>query len=147
MAAFGFVKKYSYYLVFFVSLLSMLGSLYFSEVMKFTPCLLCWYQRIAMYPIVLISFLGALLKDTKASIYMIALSVIGTVIALYHNLMYYKIIPQTISPCEIGASCFEKYINWFGFITIPLLSLLAFVFIDFVLLLKLLSKNENKENE
>lgn len=131
------VLKYGLYVAWFQALISMIGSLVFSEFMKFAPCLLCWYQRIAMYPLVLILAIGISRKDKNVVWYALPLSIIGTVIAVYHNLMYYKIIPQEIAPCEIGASCFTKYIDWFGFITIPLLALIAFVIIDVILYLYL----------
>lgn len=114
---------------FLVSVIAMAGSLFFSEVMKLPPCVLCWYQRICMYPLVLIFGL-ALLKDTKDSfIYGLLLSLVGLGIAIYHNLLYYKLIPDSITPCTEGVSCTSKQIEWLGFITIPLLSLLAFLII------------------
>lgn len=139
------IKKYGLYFAWFQAVISAAGSLIFSEVMGFAPCLLCWYQRIAMYPLVVILAVGIVLKDKKVSLYALPLSIIGTIIALYHNLMYYKIIPQTIAPCEIGASCFTRYIEWMGFITIPLLSLIAFMIINVLLYLDLKSNNSKKD--
>ena len=109
-----------------VALVSTLGSLFFSEVMKFPPCLLCWYQRICMYPLVLL-FLVGMFPVSKAVVkYSLPLILSGWVIAVYHNLLYYKILPESAAPCVQGISCTTAHIEWLGFITIPFLSLSAF---------------------
>jgi len=79
-----------------------------------------------MIPILAI---GIYLKDKKLPFYVLPLSVSGLFIAIYHNLLYYKILPESATPCLLGVSCTTKYIEWFGFITIPLLSLIAFLII------------------
>ena len=115
--------------IFAVSLAGMLGSLYFSEVMNFAPCMLCWYQRIALYPIVFISFIALVRKDIAARVYVLPLAIAGFLIALYQNFLIWGLIPESLKPCVEGVSCTTKYIEWFGFITIPFLSLVAFGFI------------------
>ena len=105
------------------------GSLFLSDVMGFPPCKLCWYQRIAMYPLVILLYIAILKKDKKIAVYTLSLAIIGWGIALYHNLLYYKILPDSIKPCELGISCTTKYIEWFGFVTIPLLAFIAFTII------------------
>ena len=104
---------------------SALGSLFFSHVMGFPPCVLCWYQRIALFPLVLILPMGLFPLDAKAAKFGLPLTVAGLLTAVYHNLLYVGIIPKSIQPCAQGVSCTEKYIEFFGFISIPLLSLLA----------------------
>lgn len=115
-----------FYLGFLQALTATMGSLFFSEVMRLPPCSLCWYQRIAMYPLVIILGISAIRRDGAAKIYGLPLAIAGFMIALYHNLLYYKIIPDSITPCTSGISCTSKQIEWFGFITIPLLSIVAF---------------------
>ncbi len=122
-------KEYFLYAAFLIALTSTLGSLFFSEVMKWTPCVLCWYQRIAMYPLVPILGIGILVKDTKVYQYVLPLSIVGLLIGIYHNLLYYHLIPESIQPCIQGISCTTKFIEWLGFITIPFLSLVSFVMI------------------
>lgn len=107
--------------------LAMAGSLFFSEVMKLPPCVLCWYQRIALYPIVFLAVVGILNKDKKLYTYVLPLSLVGLVISVYHNLLYWKILPESISPCTLGISCTSKFFEWFGFVTIPFLGLVAFI--------------------
>ena len=111
------------------------GSLYFSEVMKFSPCILCWYQRIAMYPLVVILTAGVLLRERRLSLYVLPLSLIGLAIATYHTLLYYGVIPEEIGPCTGGIPCNARFINWFGFVSIPLLSLIAFTVITLAMIL------------
>ena len=117
------------YLAWFVSLTSALGSLFFSEVMKLLPCVLCWYQRIELYPLVAIFTVGVLQRDQKLGRYAWPFVLFGLLTAIYHNLIYYHFIPESISPCTQGASCAERQIEWLGSVSIPLLSLLAFLFI------------------
>ncbi len=128
------MSKNILYIAWVQSLIAMMGSLYFSEVMKLPPCVLCWYQRILMYPLTLLIAVGILRKDKGIYQYVLPLSITGLMISIYHNLLYYKIIPESIKPCTMGVSCTAKQIEWFGFITIPLLSLTAFAIITGVML-------------
>lgn len=118
-----------------IAAVSTLGSLFFSEVMKLPPCILCWYQRICMYPLVVLFLTGLFSVDKGVLKYSFPLVFIGWGIAVYHNLLYYHILPESASPCVQGISCTTVQINWLGFITIPLLSLTAFTLIAFILIL------------
>lgn len=126
---FPWFKKYLLHVAFAQAFVAMMGSLYFSEIMKLPPCVLCWYQRIAMYPLVVILIVGILRRDEKVWQYALPLSLTGLGISIYHNLLYWKIIPESITPCMLGISCTTKFFEWFGFITIPFLSLVAFTII------------------
>lgn len=123
------VKKYILYIAWVQSIIATCGSLFFSEVMKLPPCVLCWYQRILMYPMVFIIAVGILRRDKGIYQYVLPLSLTGLVIAIYHNLLYYGFIPESIQPCRLGISCTTRQIEWLGFITIPLMSLTAFAVI------------------
>lgn len=127
-----------------ISCVATLGSLFFSEIMKLPPCILCWYQRICMYPLALILLTGVLSFDRKIVKYSAPLALTGWIIAVYHNLLYYKILPESISPCVRGISCTTVQINWAGFITIPLLSLAAFTFILVILFITQRKLNREK---
>jgi disulfide bond formation protein DsbB len=112
-----------------VSLIATGGSLFFSEVMKFIPCELCWYQRILMYPLVILLGVATARKDYSLSLYALIMSVLGGSISLYHYL-----IQKVPALNELGNSCgiipcHTDYINWLGFITIPFLALVAFIMI------------------
>ena len=117
------------YIAWILSVLATAGSLFFSEIMGLPPCVLCWHQRIAMYPLVIVLGVGILFKDTKVALYSLPLAVMGLGVAIYHNLLYYNIIPESIAPCTSGISCTTRQLEWLGFITIPLLSLVAFILI------------------
>lgn len=124
------------------SFVAMLGSLYFSEVMKYEPCELCWYQRIFMYPIVFILGLAVIKKDVNAAKYSLLLSIIGGGISLYHYaIQKVNFLSETAPACG-RVPCTGMYINGFGFITIPFLALIAFIII-FVTSLMIIKGKDN----
>ena len=118
-----------------IAVVSTLGSLFFSEVMGFAPCVLCWYQRIAMYPLVLILPAGMFPFDRNIVRYAAPLSVLGLLLAAFHLLLVAGYIPESIKPCVQGVPCTEVQIEWFGFVTIPLLSGVSFLLITVLLIL------------
>lgn len=126
--------KYVLYLAWITAIASTAGSLIFSEILGYTPCILCWYQRIAMYPLVVIIAIGIILKDKKLAFYALPLSIVGGVIALLQYLLQLGVLTEASFPCRVGVSCTTKYVNYFGFVTIPFLSLIAFIFINICLL-------------
>jgi disulfide bond formation protein DsbB len=101
-------------------------SLYFSEIAGYVPCFLCWYQRILMYPLVIVLGVGILRRERKLYQYVLPFTIIGGLIALFHVLLYYGVFKESAATCRAGISCTTKYIEYFGFLTIPLLSLIAF---------------------
>ena len=127
-------KQNSLYVAWTTTLMATAGSLYFSNVLGFPPCVLCWYQRICLYPLVVIIGVGIWRKNPDLPLYVLPLSLIGLLISAYHNLLYYKIIPESLAPCTAGISCTTKFIEYYGFVTIPFLSLCAFLIINVCLL-------------
>lgn len=117
----------------FVALLAMLGSLYLSDVIGFVPCLLCWYQRIAMYPLVLVLGMGMLTRDPRVWRYAIPLPVVGFLIAAYHVALQYQPALDVVS-CDASAPCTGRYLAAFGFVSIPVLAGAAFLLIGALLL-------------
>lgn len=124
-----FLKDNSLYIGLVISLSGLLGSLYFSEIMGLAPCLLCWYQRIALYPLVAIFAVGIAKRDNQAWSYAGPLIVAGGLLAAYHVAMVQGLISEPLVSCSLGVSCAQITWNLFGFITIPFLSLLAFLFL------------------
>ncbi len=102
-----------------------LGALFFSEIMQLPPCALCWYQRIFMFPLVLILPIGLFPLDRKVVRYALPLAVLGWPFAVFHMLLVTGVIPEKLEPCVQGVPCSERVIDWFGFVTIPLLSVVA----------------------
>lgn len=119
------------YVAWLQAIIATSGSLFFSEVLHWAPCVLCWYQRILMYPLAAILAVGILRKDKGIYYYVLPLSITGWLVAFYHNLLQWGIITV---PCTVGVSCVTRYAGWFGFITIPLLSLAAFTVINICML-------------
>lgn len=134
------------YLAWIIALVATVGSLFFSEVMQLPPCVLCWYQRIAMYPLIVIIGAGISMRDgSRLKYYALPLALIGLAISIYHNLLYYGILPESITPCTQGVSCTSRQIEWLGFITIPLMALTAFVGVSLCLWFYKTEKTENLE--
>lgn len=113
--------------------IATLGSLFFSEVMGVPICSLCWYQRVAMYPLVLILGIGLLPYDPKVLRYATVFAGLGWLIALFHVLLVAGIIPKGAQPCIQGVPCSETHISLLGFLNIPMLSLLTFTVIGLLL--------------
>ncbi|MBW2420410.1 MAG: disulfide bond formation protein B [Deltaproteobacteria bacterium] len=103
-----------------------LGSLFFSEVMELPPCSLCWVQRIFMFPLCIILLLGLFPFDPQVVRYALPLAAIGAAVALYHLLLQAGLIPESAAPCRQGVSCSDAQVEIFGFVSIPMLSLLVF---------------------
>ena len=118
-----------------IAAISTVSSLFLSEVALFPPCKLCWYQRIFMYPQVVVLGVGLLYNDTKAKIMALALSIIGALIAIYHILVQF--FPASFKCSDEVANCALKSFTYYGFITIPVMSLTAFMAIILVLLFSL----------
>ena len=132
------------FLSFITASIATLGSLFFSEIMEFIPCSMCWYQRIFMYPLVIIFLINMLYPDDKIVKYAMPIVLVGWSFSIYHNLLMFEIIPESIVPCVQGVPCSTEYINWFGFITIPFLSFIAY---SVILILLLLIKKGISSNE
>ena len=122
------------FLAWLVAAVSTLGALFLGEVMNLPTCVLCWYQRIFMFPLALILPFGLFPLDAKVVRYALALAVPGWAIAVFHQLLVAGVIPARITPCVQGVPCTETVIEWFGFVTIPLLSIGAFSIIIALLL-------------
>jgi disulfide bond formation protein DsbB len=114
------------YGAWFLALASLLGSLYFSQVKHVDPCILCWYQRVLMYPLVFVLAVGIVRKDANVPYYVIPLSTVGALVAFYHSLLQWGVLSEALAPCKIGVSCVTKYSVGLSWITIPFLSFLAF---------------------
>jgi len=126
--------KYGPYVALAIALASLVGSLYFSEIAGIVPCVLCWYQRICMYPLIVIIAVGIYRQDKQMSFYALPLSIIGAIIALYQNLLVWNVISESLAPCVSGVSCVTQVWTVFGFITIPFLSLISFILITWLML-------------
>jgi disulfide bond formation protein DsbB len=116
-----------------VAAMATLGALFMSEIMGFAPCVLCWWQRIFMFPLVLVLALGLFPFDPKVLRYALPLATMGLLVAGFHVLLTMGIVPETLAPCRDGVPCKTLQIEWFGFVTIPLLSFFAFLVLNLLL--------------
>ena len=127
------IKEYAIPTALIIAVVGLFGSLYFSEVKHFLPCVLCWYQRIALYPLVLIFTIGLATRDQGVWRYALPLSIISLGISIYQLLLVYGVITAA-SSCSVGVSCVAITWSLFGFITIPLLAFLEAFIITILLI-------------
>lgn len=122
------------------ALIATLGSLYFSEVLHYIPCTLCWYQRIFMYPLTIILGIAVYRNDLVIYKYVLPISIIGMLISGYHTVLQKVPYLQQFEMCTTGVPCSKDYLNWLGFITIPLMAFVAFTIITICLFIVSRSK-------
>jgi disulfide bond formation protein DsbB len=130
------VEGYALWLAFVVAAIATGGSLFLSEIAHFVPCELCWYQRICMYPLSIVTLLAALFDDPRTARYLLPLPVVGAGVSVYHLLVENRVVGES-NTCSISApgGCGVKWINEFGYMTIPTLALTAFVLVFAFLLM------------
>ncbi len=117
-----------------IATVGVLGSLFYSEIVKFAPCSLCWYQRIGLFPLAILFTQGLLSYDRSVVRFSLPLAAFGWLAAAFHNLLYAGIIPERLSPCSQGVPCTNVYPKLFGIFSIPMLSLLTFTMLVVLLL-------------
>ncbi|MGE3960377.1 MAG: disulfide oxidoreductase [Dehalococcoidia bacterium] len=113
------------WLSFAIAGIAMAGSLYYSEVADFVPCLFCWYQRIAMYPLAVVLLVAAVTRDDRVGKYVIPIAVIGLALSVYHYQL--QVFPEQGGACAEGVPCSARYVEQFGFISIPFMAGCGFV--------------------
>jgi disulfide bond formation protein DsbB len=119
-------KKIGLYIAFGQTVIATVGSLFFSEILKLTPCALCWLQRFFMYPLIVVLGLAIKGKLKRVQWWALPLSLGGMILAFFHALIYYGVIPESGKICFTGVSCAARYVELFGFVSIPIMSLSAF---------------------
>lgn len=123
-----FIGKHAILLAFLVSLAAIAGSLFYSEVVGFEPCALCWWQRVAIYPQVVIFGIALWKKMDSAFLYAVPLALAATLVSLYHSYVYLG--GTSILPCTaLGGACSKIYVFAFGYITIPFMTLTIALYI------------------
>ena len=140
-----FIGQHGLVLAFITALVATLGSLFYSGGAGFEPCPLCWWQRIFMYPLVVLFAIALIKKDSRIIHYALALSLMGGAVSLYHNAVYYSNGGLTL-PCQAlgnGVSCIKRYVFEFGYVTIPVMALTAFALIIVLLIWVKLQKADN----
>jgi len=133
------LNRNSLYIALLAALIAMCGSLYFSEVRGYAPCVLCWYQRILMYPLSGVIAIGLLRRDANLPYYVLPFSIYGIGMSGYHYLLEKTDLFAGSAACAQGVSCTTQWINWFGFVTIPFLAFTAFLIITLMSVIALLN--------
>lgn len=118
-----------------LALVSTIAVLFVGEVMGQAPCVLCWFQRAFMFPLVVVLGVACCISDKSVWRYALPLAVMGWLIALYHNLLYFRLIPESIEPCGSGPSCSGADMTILGGVPLPLLSLGVFSLLILLLVL------------
>ena len=126
----GWLWGYELWAAFIVAAVATGGSLFYSEVAPFTPCELCWFQRICMYPLSIILLLMAIWGADRAARYILALPLVGAGVSIYHMLIGYKVITEPVA-CGKSApgGCGVNWIDGrdFGYLQIETLAFTAFL--------------------
>lgn len=125
----SFLKKIyqkSHLILSGIFITSVLGSLIFEYSFGYEPCLLCWYQRIAIFGIAILSLTGDIRKNKTLQKQILAFSIIGLLVAIFHN--YIDLVPGSADVCGTGVSCLKRYVHEFGYITIPMMSFTVLLF-------------------
>ena len=117
-----------------VATFATLGAIFLGEVMGMTPCVLCWYQRIFMFPLAIVLGMAAYLNDRRGAVYALALTLCGLGMAAYHTLLIAGLIPKAWVPCSTGVSCADQKLEILNGVQIPWLSLAAFMALAFLLI-------------
>jgi disulfide bond formation protein DsbB len=127
---------YELWAAFVVAAIATGGSLFFSEIAGYVPCELCWFQRICLYPLSIVTLLAALAGDFRVARYLLPLPIVGGGVSVYHLLVENRVVGQSAS-CLFSApgGCATKWIDQFGYVTIPTLALTAFVLLSQLLAL------------
>ena len=112
-------------LAWIVALVTTAGSLYYSKVQGYIPCELCWYQRIVLYPWSVILGIAAWRRDSSIRVYAVPVLCIGLVISAYHSFIQWWPPSNGTSFCSASAPCTLKYVDEFGFVTLPFMALSA----------------------
>ncbi len=138
------IARWSQHIALLQAWIAMCGSLFFSDVLGWAPCLLCWYQRILMYPLAIVIPIGILRRDRSLHLYVLPVALLGAFVALYH----YLLIKTDFFPppaCTTGVPCTVDYIDWLGIINIPFMALTAFLVIALMMVLSLYATSEDDE--
>lgn len=110
-----------------VGTVAMVGSLYFSEVADYVPCRLCWFQRIAMYPIALVGVVALVRRDAGSRWYVVPMAAVGALVSAYHYAIERGIVSDSESCTLFGPSCADVWFEEFGFVTLAFMALAGFL--------------------
>jgi disulfide bond formation protein DsbB len=123
---FNILQNFRTEIIFALSFGSVIGSLFYSEVLHMAPCSLCWYGRITMYPIALISAIALYNNKKDAQDYILPLSLLGFIISAYHLAVQAKWVGSYLCSTETTTSCSDVQLMYYGFLTIPMMGIIVY---------------------
>ena len=129
------IKRNILFVALAQAIVATASSLYLSTFLHLTPCVLCWYQRIMMYPLVIVIVVGIWKKIRELEYFVLPFTIIGLFISAYHNLLQYGVIKEKIVQCSIVTPCVTPDHGLLGFITVPFLSFTAFTVITICMII------------
>lgn len=139
-----FVEKNILILLFVISLSAMIGSLLYSNIIGFPPCELCWFQRIFLYPQVLLSLIAFIKKDLNIVMYLLPLSILGAAVSFFHSLVQMGIGSSILGGCvAVGGECAKVYVKAYNYITIPFMSFTIFAYLIAITIIYYKAKKQN----
>ncbi len=145
---FDLVLDKSILLAWIVALTAMLGSLYYSDIVGYPPCKFCWFQRICVYPQVVLLAIALIKKDTKIAVYSLTLAILGSLFSANHFML--QLTGTSILPCSTigqnGTTCNHVFVNTFGFVTIPFMCLIAGLLITLAMIGRIVRNKELSRN-
>lgn len=130
-------RQFALLLAWLITVIALLATLYSSIVSLLPVCHLCWYQRICIYPLVIILGIGSFVDDRKSAVYALPLSLIACILALYQYILQWFPQFEAIGVCGLGPKCSDVHFKYLGFITYPFLSLIASIVISLLLIIAL----------
>ena len=143
---YNFVAKHALVLALVVSVVSVIGSLFYSEIIGFEPCVLCWWQRVFLYPLVVIFSIALWKELDSAFLYAVPLALLAGFFALYHA--FGAMGGAALLPCLAeGGECSKVYVKAFGYITIPVMSITISLFILLLAWANKIYRNENSNTQ
>jgi len=138
-----FLGRYALLLAFLISISAVIGSLFYSEIIGFEPCVLCWWQRVFLYPLVIIFGMAIWKKAPRAFLYAVPLTLLGALVASYHS--YVSLGGASLLPCTaVGEACSKVYVMAFGYVTLPFMGLTVALYILLLAWADKIYKNENR---
>lgn len=126
---YDFVNKYILNLLFITSFSALVISLFYSNIVGFPPCELCWIQRIFMYPQAIITFMAIIKKDRNIIDYLLPLSILGVIVSFYQSLVQWGFGTGLLGCTSVGGECARVYVLEYGYITIPFMAFTSFVYL------------------
>ncbi len=133
-------RQFALFSAWFIAVIALLATLYSSMIQMLPVCHLCWYQRVCIYPLVIILGIGAFVDDRSSAVYALPLALIACLLALFQYIIQWYPQLEPVGICGLGPQCSAVHMKYLGFITYPFISLIASIVISILLIMALIAK-------